>query len=276
MPLVIDRVGVKGVRRKIRIYTPIGTLSYDVKIDVFVDLPKEQRGIHMSRNIEVILEAIDEASKGRFSTLEELFENACKRLLSKHAYASRAEICGRTTHYLENKFFGSSVPEAIDVIFKVSVQRDREVEWSIGINVEGMTVCPCAQAIYSALEGTELRSSPSHAQRARLYIAVRTRGKIARIEWLAEAARNSFSAPTLSLLKRQQEYELVKIAYRNPRFIEDVVRYAIFNIAKILHGEGFSPDTEILVEGESYESIHPFNAYACRKATLREILEELR
>lgn len=273
LPLIIDRVGVRGVRRRISIYTPIGTLSYDFKIDIFVDLPKEQRGAHMSRNIEVILEALDEAGRGRFSTLEELFESACRRLLSRHSYASRAEIRGATTHYIKNDTFGEI--EAVDVELNVSVRRNSGVEWCIGVSMEGMTVCPCAQMVYSALEKTELAKSPSHAQRARVRIAVGTGGRIARIEWLIDAARSSFSAPILSHLKRKDEYELVRVAYRNPRFIEDVVRHAIYRTATKLSEESFPPDTEIIVEGESYESIHPFNAYAYRRVTLKEVLSEL-
>ncbi len=271
IPLVIERVGVKGVKRRIRIYSPTETLSYDIKLDAYVDLPKDQRGIHMSRNIEVILEAIDEASSGKFSTLEELLEAICHRLLDKHSYASKAEVHGETTYFYKAEVFDNEIYEAADVRLRVSVDKSGGIKWCTGVTIEGMTVCPCAQAMYSDLEGTELFRSPSHTQRAKLFVGVETTGRVARIEWLINSAINAFSAPTISLLKREDEYKLIKRAFENARFIEDVVRNALYNIAVKLIKEKFPEETKIIVKGESFESIHPFNAYAYRKAYLKDI-----
>lgn len=275
IPLLIERVGVKGVKRKINIYIPGETLSYDIKLNAYVDLPKDQRGIHMSRNIEVILESIDEASKGRYSTLEELFESICRKLLFKHSYASKAEVHGETTYFYKTKVFDEEIYEAAEIKLRVSVDKNDNIRWCTGVTIEGITVCPCAQVMYSELEGTEQSRSPSHTQRAKLFVGVETKGKVARIEWLIETARESFSAPTVSLLKRHDEYRLIRDAFKNAKFIEDVVRNAIYNIAIKLLNENFPLDTRIIIEGESFESIHPFNAYAYRHAYLRDLYYEV-
>ena len=154
-------------------------------------------------------------------------------------------------------------------------ERDREADWSIGVSLEGLTVCPCAQAVYASLEKANPESSLSHMQRTKVSIKVKTNGVPTPVEWLVDAVVDSFSAPTLSLLKRLQEYELIKDAFRNPRFIEDVIRQVLFKVANKLNDEDFPLNTEIFIEGESYESVHPFNAYANTKATLEEILNEL-
>ena len=276
IPILIERVGVKGVKRKIVIYTPKGQISYDIKLNAFVDLPRNQRGVHMSRNIEVILEAINEASNGKFSTLEELLEAICHKLLEKHSYASKAEVNGQTSYFYKVNIFGNEIYEDADIKLKVSVNRSGSVKWCIGVSVEGLTVCPCAQSVYSELEGIETYKSPSHTQRAKLTINVETAGRVARIEWLIDASRKAFSAPVASLLKREDEYRLIKQAFSNPRFIEDVVRNALYNIAIKLVSEDFPSDTEIIVEGESFESIHPFNAYAYRKAYLKDVYVKIR
>ena len=273
--LAIDRVGVKGVRRRITIDSPIGPISYDVEVDVYVDLPRDLRGIHMSRNMEVILEAIDEARQGHYVSLEKLFEEVGRKLLTKHSHARRAEIIVRTTYYYEEDINGKKVPEAADVYLSISTWRDGSIEWTVGIELEGMTVCPSAQATYSVMEKTELHKSPSHSQRARLSIKVTTCRRIARIEWLVNAAREAFSSPTYSLLKRADEYSVIKKAFEKPRFVEDLVRYALYNIATKLNIEGFPGSTKIFVEAVSYESIHPYNAYACREAALTEVLKEI-
>ncbi len=275
LQIAIDRVGVRGIRRRVIIDSPQGTMPYDVVIDVYVDLPRDLRGIHMSRNMEVVLEAVDEAREGHYVSLEKLFEAMGKRLLSKHVHARRAEIVVKTTYYYEELVNGRRVPEAADVLLDISIWRQGGIKWTVGVSLTGMTVCPSAQAAYSAVEKTELSKSPSHSQRAKLLIKVTTSRRIARIEWLVEAAKKSFSAPSYSLLKRYDEYLVIKRAFENPKLVEDLVRHALHNVASKLKEEGFPDDTKIYVEAESYESIHPYNVYACREALLSEIVREL-
>ena len=274
-PVRIERVGVRGVRRRITIYSPVGPLTYDVRIEAYVDLPSNMRGAHISRNVEAFLEAINEAGVGRFRSLEELFEETCRLLLEKHPYAEKAEVRGETVYYFEEEIFNTKVPEAVDVIIEVSLDRGGSVTWCVGASLYGMTVCPSAQATYSLLEGTAPNMSPSHAQRARLTLKVKTRGEMARIEWLVKAGREAFSAPAISLLKREHEHLIVKRGFERPRFVEDLVRHALYNLAVKLREEGFPGDSEVTVEGESYESIHPHNVYAYRSSSLEELLEEM-
>jgi len=277
LSLKIDKIGVKGVRRRINLCTSTQTLSYDVELNAFIDLPKNQRGAHMSRIIEAILEAIDNGRKKHFKNLQELLEAACKTLLSKNPYANKAEIEMKTIHYFGTylNFIKEKIPEAVDVTLIVSMQRDCEATWSTSISMEGMTVCPCAQAVYSALEQTDTENGLSHTQRAKISVKVKTNGMPIPVEWLIEATANAFSAPTSSLLKRRQEYELIKAAFKNPRFIEDAIRQVLFQTASRLRSEGFPLSTEITVKAESYESVHPFNAYTSVKTTLAHVLGEL-
>lgn len=277
LSLAIDRIGVKGVHRRINIQTSTQSSSYDVELDAFIDLPKSQRGAHMSRIMEAILEAIDGGRRKRFETIEELLETMCRMLLSKNPYAKKAGIEARTIRYFETylNFINKKIPEAVDVKLAVSILRGREPEWTTGISMEGLTVCPCVQAVYSALEESDPNNGLSHTQRTKVTVEVKTGGSSVPVEWLVEATATAFSAPTLSLLKRRQEYELIKAAFKNPRFIEDVVRHVLSEVAGRLRVEGFPLDTEILIEAESYESVHPFNAHASTKATLGQVIYEL-
>ena len=201
----------------------------------------------------------------------------CRRLLSKNPYAKEAGVEARTIRYFKTylNFINEKIPEAVDVKIAVSIRRGRGAEWTIGISMEGLTVCPCVKATYSALEGTDPDNGLSHTQRTRVTVEVKTGGSPVPVEWLVEATATAFSAPTLSLLKRRQEYELIKAAFKNPRFIEDVVRHVLSQVAGRLREEGFPPETEIFVEAESYESVHPFNAHASTRATLGQVIYEL-
>lgn len=269
-PIQIDLVGVRGVKRKIKIQNSDQTVFYDVEFNAFVDLPGNRRGVHMSRIIEAILEVLDEKTEG--NELKELLEQICRKLLVKHPYSNRAEIEAKTTFYFD---LDKEVKEAVNVSFDLHIKRDGGSEWNIGVEIEGMTVCPCAQAVFSSFEKTDQKFGLSHTQRTKLDIHVRSPGFAVPVEWLVEAARMAFSAPVLSLLKRQREYELVKAAFKNPKFIEDTVRHAFSLIIKKLSKERINLKTEVYVRGESYESVHPFNAYASKKATLEQAINEL-
>jgi len=273
--LTIKKIGVKGFHRRIDLCTSTGTFSYDVELNAFIDLPKSQRGAHMSRIIEAMIEVIDDGKRKRFETFEDLLEEICRKLLLKNPYASRAEVEAKTIRYFKMNFKEEEIPEAVNVIFSASMQRGCVAERSISVDLEGLTVCPCAQAVYSDLEKIPSDRGLSHTQRTRISVEVKTNGASVPIEWLVDAAVNAFSAPVLSLLKRPQEYELIKAAFKNPRFIEDAIRHVLFKLSRKLHDEGFPPNTKIIIKGESYESVHPFNAYASTNVTLDEALREL-
>lgn len=272
--LKVDRVGVKGVKKKFVTHTPEGRLQYDVVSDAYVDVPRTKRGTHMSRDIEAFVEVMEKARKERAASLEEILHSACRRLLRKHPYASRAEITAKTRYQYEEDFTNLSSSEGADVTITTLLNRKGKNRKSVAVKVPGMTVCPCAQTTYHEVEGGKLSRSPSHTQRVDLSLEATTEERLVRMERLIDAARRAFSAPTVSLLKRSDEYDLIHRAFERPRFIEDLVRHALHNLYHVLLDDGYPEDTSLYVEAESYESIHPHNAYARRRTTLGELIEE--
>lgn len=272
--LKIDKVGVKSVKKKISTQTPEGPFFYDVVLDAYVDLPKTQRGTHMSRDIEAFMEAIEEARKEESSSLEEVLEDICSKLIQKHSYATRAELVAKTWHQYKESIAGHDTSEGADITISVSMKRNSRDKKSVTVEVPGMTVCPCAQETFQDEEKTELCKSPSHTQRVNLSITATTDEKLVRLDWLIDAARRAFSAPTQSLLKREDEYNLIKKAYESPRFIEDLIRHALHNCYHKLKEEEYPETTALKIEAESLESIHPHNAFACRETTLKELSKE--
>jgi GTP cyclohydrolase-4 len=61
-------------------------------LDLFVDLPPSQRGSHMSRNLELISEIIDQTLRSPVSDLESFCARTAESLLKKHEYATFAEV----------------------------------------------------------------------------------------------------------------------------------------------------------------------------------------
>ena len=70
----LTRVGVKGVRKPIVVHREgiNGTLNniLNCSIDIFVDLPGDQKGSHMSRNVEVLNEIVEESVRNPITALE--------------------------------------------------------------------------------------------------------------------------------------------------------------------------------------------------------------
>ena len=62
-------------------------------------------------------------------------------------------------------------------------------------------------------------------------------------------------------------------AHKNPRFVEDCVREMA---KKVLTGFDYLPgDAGVIIKQTNEESIHQHDAYAERRATLAELLDEL-
>lgn len=272
--LKVNRVGIEGVRKRIVTYSPKGELQFDTTLSAYVDLPREQRGVHMSRNVEVFNEAIEKAREKKVATLENVLSEISRNLLEKHDYATRAEVIAKTNFYFEEDFSGKKTNQAAEVTMTIETDENGKDRRKVAVTMPGMTLCPCAQLTFHEEENIPLSYSPSHSQRAMITIEVETSGKFVRLEHLIEAARKAFSAPSVGLLKREDEYKLIKQAFERPRFIEDLVRHALYNTYQTLIKEGYPDDVILRVNAESLESIHPYNIYAHRSATLKQLKEE--
>lgn len=266
-PIYISRVGVRNVRRRVTVERSQGKYHFDVTIDAFVDLPPNKRGVHMSRNIEAFIEAIDAVRTTPHPSVEKLLDRVCDMLLAKHEYSTTVEVVARTAYFYEVEFAGVPASETADVEIKAVKRRDGGSLYTIRVSLVGMTVCPCAQQVYSSLNGTEPSQTPSHTQRARITLSVTVREGSVGIDELVRVAREAFSAPSISLLKKLDEYRLIRRAFENPRFVEDVARAVLYNFCRTFSGK-LPDDTEIEVEVVSYESIHPHDVYAYSRSSL--------
>ncbi|MEB3780220.1 MAG: GTP cyclohydrolase MptA [Desulfurococcales archaeon] len=269
--LRVDRVGFRGVKRRIRVRSPKGLIYLDLDMDVLVDIGSDRRGAHLSRNIEAIRESLEPPVEA--GSIEEYLDNIASNLLSKHSYATRAEVKARTRYYVNVEYKGLRGEEPVDVEVTVTKTRSSN-SWSVSVTARGMSVCPSAQHTISEILSTQPPYSPSHSQKVELRGTVTTSGRIARIEKIAKALYRSFSAPSITLLKRSEEARLIIEAFRNPLFVEDIVRRAIAEITREFMDK-LPADAIIEVEARSLESIHPHDVYAYSKYKLSEAVNAL-
>ena len=114
----------------------------------------------------------------------------------------------------------------------------------------------------------------THNQRGRGFLCIETDDdQYVDLEKIIRILKESMSAGIYELLKRGDESAVVLAAHKNPRFVEDCVREMA---KKVLTGFDYLPgDAVVTIKQTNEESIHQHDAYAERRATLAELLDEL-
>src|SRR5207245_1089740 len=91
----LNKVGVTGVVKPVQVRRPNRTLTLTTTLDLFVDLPPDQKGSHLSRNMEAINEVVDRSVREPVDSLEELTETIARPVLKRHEYAATREDWAR-------------------------------------------------------------------------------------------------------------------------------------------------------------------------------------
>jgi len=102
----------------------------------------------------------------------------------------------------------------------------------VGVEVQGMTACPCAQETVRNIVSNEVPGFRklagevpmiSHNQRNRTTLMIEVPEHVeVEADDLIDIVESSISSPTFGILKRKDEGNIVLRAHRNPKFVEDV------------------------------------------------------
>jgi GTP cyclohydrolase I len=239
--LGIDKVGVRGLRFPIRVRDKARAVQDTVAtIGMFVDLPKEFKGTHMSRFLEVL------NAHGNVIHVENITDILYAMQEKFQAVTSHLEI--EFPYFMVKQAPVTGKESVMDYLARFDAAACREeILFLLTVKANVTTLCPCSKAI--AAYG-------AHNQRGEVTVQIRSR-KAVWIEDLIAIIESSASSELYALLKRQDEKAVTERAYDNPVFVEDLVR----NVALKLNAH---PDvTWYMVEAENQESIHNHNAYAC-------------
>ena len=236
----LQKVGVKGVKYPVTVLDKTAKKQQTTAtVDLFVNLPHNYKGTHMSRFIEVFHKYHEDISMHHFL---DMLEEIRQKLTAQRAFG-RIEF----PYFIEKK---APVTEAAGIMqykcsYEGEVSEDGERHFYVSVQVPIATLCPCSKAIseYGA-----------HNQRGEVSVRLLYKDFFW-IEDVISMIENCASTPLYSLLKRKDEKYVTENAYDNPRFVEDVVREVYLGLKKA----GFS---KFSVEAETEESIHNHNAYA--------------
>ena len=235
----LQKVGVKNVKYPIQVLDKSRKKQNTTgTVNLFVNLPHNFKGTHMSRFIEVFHKHHNDISMNNFL---EMLEEIRSKLDAERAF-------GRITfpYFIEKSAPVTKSAGLMEYTCSAGSNAARNARFFISIKVPIATLCPCSKAIsdYGA-----------HNQRGFVKVKV-LYSKFFWIEDVIEMIENCASTPLYSVLKRQDEKFVTEHAYDNPRFVEDVVREVYLGLKKM----DFKWFT---VEAETEESIHFHNAYAC-------------
>jgi GTP cyclohydrolase I len=233
-------VGIKDIRHPVRVRDRNGGEQHTIaNFNMYVNLPHNFKGTHMSRFVEILNRREREISVSSF-----------KDMLAEMTGLLEAEaghIEMSFPYFVTKSAPISGVQSLMDyaVTFIGAIRKGKTI-MNIKVVVPVTSLCPCSKKIsrYGA-----------HNQRSHVTIDVRTRGFIW-IEELIELVEQEASCELYGLLKRPDEKYVTEKAYENPKFVEDMVR----DIAA-----KFNADERIgaySVESENFESIHNHSAYA--------------
>ncbi len=239
--LIIDRVGVKGLRYPMRVRGAGDIIQSTIAvIDAYVRLPAQAKGTHMSRFVEV-LEDYQEPLD--CTSARSLLERMLQRLDARHG-----EIRLRVPYFVRKAAPVSGVQSLLDheVCIEASDDPIAGQRTVLQVIVPVTSLCPCSK---------EISEYGAHNQRSLITIRAELRAPVS-IEQLIRLAEDAASCELFGLLKRADEKYVTERAYDNPKFVEDLVR----DVAGALRAD--LRIGEYLVTAENFESIHNHSAYA--------------
>ncbi len=263
----LQKVGVRNVKYPVCVLDKNHkTQNTTATVDLFVNLPHNFKGTHMSRFIQVFHKYHQDITMQHFL---DMLEEIRTKLDAKTAYGSitfpyfiekkapvsesqgimqymcgyEAIVGGGRPPLAPADRSSSATPCAGSDAARNACSDSRN--FYVNIEVPIATLCPCSKAIseYGA-----------HNQRGKVKVRLLYKNFFW-IEDVIKMIEKCASTPLYSVLKRKDEKYVTEHAYENPRFVEDVVREVYLGLKK----QGFD---WFSVEAETEESIHNHNAYA--------------
>ncbi|MFQ5660033.1 MAG: GTP cyclohydrolase FolE2 [Gammaproteobacteria bacterium] len=238
--IAIDKVGIKDIRHPVVVRDRSGHEQHTVAMfNMYVNLPHNFKGTHMSRFIEILHDHEYEITVESF---KRMIEEMTGMLDAK---AGHIEM---TFPYFISKAAPVSGVESLmdyEVSFIGEIHNATPTV-SVKMIVPVTSLCPCSKNI---------SDRGAHNQRSHVTVLVRVKDFIW-LEELIETVEKVASCELYGLLKRPDEKYVTERAYDNPKFVEDIVRDVAIE---------FNQDDRIgayTIESENFESIHNHSAYA--------------
>jgi len=243
--IAINKVGIKDIRHPVQVKDRTGKIQHTIaNFNMYVDLPHNFKGTHMSRFVEILnnhdWEITVESFKTMLTEMTKLLDAECGHI-------------EMTFYFFINKTAPASGVQSLldyEVSF-IGERKNNKNKINIKAVVPVTSLCPCSKKI---------SDRGAHNQRSHVTVNVETEEFIW-IEEIIDIVESQASCELYGLLKRPDEKIVTERAYDNPKFVEDMVR----DIAHQLNND--KRIQSYTVESENFESIHNHSAYALIEKT---------
>jgi GTP cyclohydrolase I len=236
----INRVGIKDIFHPVKVRDRDRGEQHTVaNFKMYVNLPHNFKGTHMSRFVEILNQHEREISVESFG---KMLEEMTQRLA-----ATSGHIEMTFPYFVMKKAPVSGVESLMNyqaTIFGEHANGNSEV-W-LKVIVPTTSLCPCSK---------EISDYGAHNQRSHITVTARL-GEHMWLEELIDIAEREASCEVYGILKRPDEKFVTERAYDNPKFVEDTVRDVAVALNKDKRVRAY------VVESENFESIHNHSAYA--------------
>ena len=242
--IAINKVGVTEVSFPVQVASHFkveaGTQPSVATMDMFVSLPSDQKGTHMSRFMQ-LLRDWDQPLEP--SSIIGLCEAIRERLQAADAFLKL-----RFPYFVERLAPVTQESGVLRIDAEFEVSRGNENDLVMTLKGPATSLCPCSK---------QISDRGAHNQRCELTVSVRCpEGEMISIEDLFGIMEGAASTQVFPVLKRPDEKHVTEDAYDHPKFVEDIVR----DLA-----DGLAGDDRIVwyrCSSENFESIHQHNAFA--------------
>ncbi|HYX51549.1 MAG TPA: GTP cyclohydrolase, FolE2/MptA family, partial [Ktedonobacteraceae bacterium] len=225
----LGRAGVVGITKAILVGSQTGQQHwFNAQFDLYADLGPAQSGVHMSRFSDALDEVMEEIVANTWPNIEFLAEYIAKTIVEKQK-ALRAEVHIRTTFSLERKTpVSDRTTQEIYHLIAQAVATGESSRHMIGVEVEGMVACPCAQDMVYEYARARLKEEgfpedvtekmleitplATHNQRGKATLMIGTEHTLDARE-LINLAEGGMSSENYGLLKRPDELYIVNKAH---------------------------------------------------------------
>ena len=236
----INKVGIKDVFHPVRVKDRSGGEQHTIaNFNMYVALPHDFKGTHMSRFVEVLHRNEREISVESF---RDILTDMTAQLDARSGHIEMS-----FPYFVMKKAPVSGVASLMD--YKASLigdLHDGKTDLWLKVVVAATSLCPCSKRI---------SAYGAHNQRSHISISVKVEEHLW-LEELIDLAEQEASCELYGILKRPDEKFVTERAYDNPKFVEDMVR----DIAVRCNHE--PRILAYVVEAENFESIHNHSAYA--------------
>jgi len=238
--IAINRVGIKSIRHPVKVLDRSGGVQHTIAMfNMYVSLPHNFKGTHMSRFVEILNGHEREISVENFPAM-------LRDMVDKlEAHSGHIEM--NFPYFINKSAPVSGVQSLMD--YDVTLIGDicnGEIISTIKVVVPVTSLCPCSKKI---------SERGAHNQRSHVTVSVQINEHLW-IEEVVQLVESEASCELYGLLKRPDEKHVTERAYDNPKFVEDMVR----DVAARLNAE--ARVDAYVVESENFESIHNHSAYA--------------